>query len=433
MGERLLTRNWGTPDSHLLKNYLATGGYQSQKKALALEPAAIADEVKRSGLRGMGGAGFAAGVKWGFVPKDNPKPRYLCINADEGEPGTYKDRYLMDRDPHMLLEGIAITCRAIGAQTAFIYIRGEFHAVAQRLEAAIAEARSAGHIGHNALGPGVDLDVWVHRGAGAYVCGEETALIESIEGKQGKPRLKPPFPAVVGVFASPTIVNNVETISQVPHIIERGAAAWKALGVNGGSGTKLYGASGRVQRPGLWELPMGTKLSEIVLEHAGGVRDGKKLKGVIPGGSSCPVLLPDEIDVPMTFDAMMAKGSMLGTGCAAVLDEETCAVRLCLRLMKFYAHESCGQCTPCREGNHWLAKIMQRIEDGHGQAGDVDLALEVAGNILGNTICPLGDACAMPARAFLQKFRGEFEAHIRERRCPYGSYTVRPGNTEITG
>jgi len=433
MGERLLSRNWGKPESHTLKKYLAAGGYKSLERALTMEPSAVTEEVKNAGLRGMGGAGFPTGVKWGFVPKDNPKPRYLCINADEGEPGTYKDRYIMDRDPHMLLEGIAIACHAIGAHTTYIYIRGEFHAIARRLEVAIAEAVEAGYLGKNILGRGLDVDVWVHRGAGAYVCGEETALIESIEGKPGRPRLKPPFPAVVGVFGSPTIVNNVETIAQVPHIIERGAEAWKGIGINGGTGTKLYGASGRVQRPGLWELPTGTTLQEIVLEHGGGVRDGKKLKGVIPGGSSCPVLLPDEIDVPMTFDAMMEKGSMLGTGCAAVMDEETCMVRLTARLMKFYAHESCGQCTPCREGTHWLAKMVQRIEDGGGVMDDLALAEEVADNIQGNTICPLGDAAAMPARALLQKFRDEFVAHIEGHKCPFPAYPVVPGETEITG
>jgi len=433
MGERLLSRNWGQPESHTLKRYLASGGYKSLEKALGMEPAAVTEEVKSAGLRGMGGAGFPTGVKWGFLPKDNPKPRYLCINADEGEPGTYKDRYIMDRDPHMLLEGIAIACHAISAKTAYIYIRGEFHAIARRLEQAIAEAREAGYLGKNILGRGLDVDVWVHRGAGAYVCGEETALIESIEGKTGRPRLKPPFPAVVGVFGCPTIVNNVETIAQVPHILERGAEAWKSIGLNGGTGTKLYGASGRVKRPGLWELPTGTNLQEIVFEHGGGPLDGRQIKGVIPGGSSCPVLLPDELDVAMTFDAMMKAGSMLGTGCAAVMDDQSCAVRLTARLMKFYAHESCGQCTPCREGTHWLAKVITRIEEGHGTKGDIALALEVADNIQGNTICPLGDAAAMPARALLQKFEGEFMRHVELQKCPFPAYAVDPSDAEITG
>lgn len=433
MVERLLTKNWAREESHALRTYLASGGYASLKKAFGMEPGAITEEVKKSGLRGMGGAGFTTGVKWGFVPKDNPNPRYLCVNADEGEPGTFKDRYIMDRDPHMLLEGIAIACRAIDAHTAYIYIRGEFWDIARRLEVAIDEAREAGYLGRNILGQGFDLDVWVHRGAGAYVCGEETALIESIEGKPGKPRLKPPFPAVVGLFGCPTIVNNVETIAQVPHILERGGESWKALGVNGGTGTKLYGASGRVKNPGLWELPMGTNLQEIVFEYGQGVANGKVLKGVIPGGSSCPVLLPDELDTPMTFEAMMARGSMLGTGCTAVMDEDTCMVRLCARLMKFYAHESCGQCTPCREGTHWLAKMVQRIEAGGGTPDDIDLAMEVAGNIQGNTICPLGDAAAMPAKAFLTKFRHEFEEHVQQHRCPYGAYPVVPGGTEIGG
>lgn len=433
MGERLLSRNWGREDSHSLKTYLASGGYKSLASALAREPSAIIDEVKASGLRGMGGAGFSTGMKWSFVPKDHPGPRYLLVNADEGEPGTYKDRYIMDRDPHMMLEGIAIACHAIRANTCYIYIRGEFHAIARRLEQAIAEAVAANYLGKNILGKGFDLNVYVHRGAGAYVCGEETALIESIEGKPGKPRLKPPFPAVVGVFGMPTIVNNVETLAQVPHIIERGAEAWKNMGLNGGAGTKLYGASGHVKRPGLWELPHGVNLKEIIFEHAGGMRGDKALKGVIPGGSSTPVLLPDELDVNMTFDDMRKAGTMLGTGCAAVFDQSTCAVRLTERLMRFYAHESCGQCTPCREGTHWLAKMSARIEQGLATMEDLDLFFEVATNIQGNTICPLGDAAAMPAKALITKFRAEFEAHVSQHKCSFGAYAIAPGMTEITG
>jgi len=420
VSEKVLTARFGKPQSQAIAGYLADGGYGALKKVLDMGPQAVVEEIKKAALRGRGGAGFPAGVKWSFVPRPSPRPVYLCVNADEGEPGTFKDRALMENDPHQLIEGAAIACLAIGAHRAYIYVRGEFRKSIQILEKALEEAQSQGFLGRDILGSGYQLEMYVHPGAGAYICGEETALIESNEGHRGMPRLKPPFPAQEGLFGGPTVVNNVETLCCVPHIINRGADWFLSLGCEKNGGTKLYGVSGRVRRPGLYELPMGTSLFDIVFHHAGGLAPGRKLKGVIPGGSSTPVLLPEEINVPMDFDSLARVGSMLGSGAVIVMDDTVCMVRVAARLARFYAHESCGQCTPCREGVPWMAAILSRLEEGGGRADDPELLMELCDNIQGNTICPLGEACAMPVRALVQKYRSEFERHVREGKCPFG-------------
>ena len=401
-----------------IKVYQADGGYRPLKKALFKKPAQIIDEVKKANLRGRGGAGFPAGVKWSFVPRDTGKPVYLVVNADEGEPGTFKDRHYLRRDPHRLIEGCLITCFAVGAETAYIYVRGEFKAEIDVLEAAIEQARKAGLVGKKLQGTSFACEIYVHRGAGAYICGEETALLESLEGKPGKPRLKPPFPAVVGAFGCPTVINNVETIASIPVILDMGGDAWAALGVERDGGVKICGISGNVQRPGLYELPMGANLKAFIYEVAGGPPEGQPIKAVIPGGSSTPVLLPDELDVAMSFDTMSQVGSMLGTGCPTVIGEGTCMVKLATRIAHFYAHESCGQCTPCREGTPWMKKVLQKFEEGTARTEHIDLLLRICDNVEGNTICALGDAAAMPVRAIVKKFRHEFEAHVEAGGCP---------------
>ena len=416
----ILTKRWGTKDSATLASYRSAGGYAALEKALGMAPAAIVDEVKASNLRGRGGAGFATGLKWTFLPKD-VRPRYLTVNADESEPGTFKDRYILEYEPHMLIEGIAITCWANDIHAAYVYIRGEFAKQARVLEEALAEAYQAGLLGPR-LGGKVDfpLDVFVHRGAGAYICGEESALLESLEGKKGYPRLKPPFPAVVGLYGKPTIINNVETIADIPWIVEHGGAAFAALGVGKSGGTRLFCVSGHVNRPGVYEKPVHYNLKKLIMEDCGGIVGGRKVKAVIPGGSSSPVLTADEIDVSMEFDALKAAGTMAGSGGIIVMDDSTCVVRALLRISKFYAEESCGQCTPCREGTPWMEGLLHKLEGGHGQPGDVDKLLQMANNIGGQTICALGDAAAMPVQSFVKKFRADFERHITERRCPFG-------------
>jgi NADH-quinone oxidoreductase subunit F len=418
----ILTQRWGKPDSAALAGYRADGGYGALDKALGMDPAAIVEEVKRSNLRGRGGAGFSTGLKWTFLPKD-VRPRYLAVNADESEPGTFKDRYIIEHDPHQLIEGIAITCWALDIHLAYIYIRGEFPKQTRILEKAIAEARAAGVIGPRLLGKkDFDLEIHVHRGAGAYICGEESALLESLEGKKGYPRLKPPFPAVIGLWGKPTIINNVETIANVPWIVENGGDAFAALGVGKSGGTRLFGVSGHVNRPGVYEKPVHYNLKKLVMEDAGGIVGGRAVKAVIPGGSSCPVLRGDEIDVSLEFDAMKAAGTMSGSGGVIVFDDSTCLVRALARIAKFYAEESCGQCTPCREGTSWMEGIIERIEHGHGTAADVEKLEQIAGNIGGNTICALGDAAAMPVQSFVKKFKDEFLRHTVERRCPFGEH-----------
>jgi len=417
--EKLLLRNIGVSESHTLAVYKSRGGYGSLEKVLrGIAPAQVIDEVKASGLRGRGGAGFPTGMKWSFVPKDSPKPKYLVCNADESEPGTFKDRLLIEQDPHAILEGTLISAYAIQSHTAFIYIRGELVHGAKVLEQAVAQARQAGYIGKNILGSGYDVDVLVHRGAGAYICGEETALLSSLEGGRGWPKVKPPFPATHGLFGCPTVVNNVETLAALPWIFERGAAAYAAMGTEKSKGTKLFSVSGHIAKPGVYELELGYPIKKFLEEDCGGVPNGKKLKGVIPGGSSMPVLRADEIEpVKLDYESVQAAGSMLGSGGMIVMDDTTCMVRAAWNVARFYAHESCGQCSPCREGCHWMEKIFHRIETGEGQEGDLDLILNVSGNIMGNTICPFGDAAAMPAGAFIRKFRTEFEDHIRQKRC----------------
>jgi NADH-quinone oxidoreductase subunit F len=421
--EKVLLRNIDVPDSHTLAVYRSRGGYRAWEEVVKnIRPEQLIEEVKASGLRGRGGAGFPTGMKWSFVPKDSPKPKYLVCNADESEPGTFKDRLLMEKDPHATVEGTLIAAYAIQSHTAFIYIRGELAFGAKVLEQAVEEATQAGYIGKNIFGSGYDVDVIVHRGAGAYICGEETALLSSLEGGRGWPKVKPPFPATHGLFGCPTVVNNVETLAALPWIIEHGAAAYAAMGTEKSKGTKLFSVSGHISKPGVYEVEMGYPFVKLIDEDCGGVPNGRKLKGVIPGGGSMPVLRPEEIaKVNLDYESVQAAGSLLGSGGVIVMDDTTCMVRAALNLARFFAHESCGQCSPCREGCHWMEKIFHRIEHGEGQRGDLELILDVSGNIMGNTICPFGDAAAMPAAAFIKKYRGEFDAHIEEKRCTVAS------------
>ena len=413
MADKILTKQFGLENLFKIDVYIKNKGYSAVKKAIAeMKADEILEEVKAANLRGRGGAGFPAGVKWGFVPKDIEKPKYLCVNADEGEPGTFKDRYIMSHNPHLLIEGIIITSYCVGINTAFIYIRGEYEAVALRLEQAISEAYDKDFLGKNILGSGFKLDVYVHRGAGAYICGEETALLESLEGKRGNPRLKPPFPASVGLFGCPTVINNVETVSNIPSIILNGAAWFCKAGLPKDGGTRIFGVSGMVKKPGIYELPVGTSLKDIIIQHAGGMIEGKKLKAVIPGGMSAPILTADEIDINMDFDSLVEAKSMLGSAAIIVIDEETSMLDVLKRVTKFYSHESCGQCTPCRIGNSWINKIVKRMADGNGKREDLDKIIQLANNMLGKTLCPLGDAAAMPVLSIIQKFRDELESYI---------------------
>jgi len=411
---KLLTRRFGLPNSQSLDTYLANDGFAGFRKALEMSPAEIIEEVKKSGLRGRGGAGFPAGLKWGFVPKDTTKPKYIVVNADEGEPGTCKDRVLMVNDPHQLLEGMLIAGRAVGAQAGYIYIRGEYRYVIEIMNRAIAEAYERGHLGRNILGSGFDFDIYTHSGAGSYECGEESALLESLEGKRGQPRIRPPFPAVSGAFQCPTVLNNVETFCSAPVILREGAEAFAAAGTPKNGGTRLFCLSGHINRPGVYELPMGFNLLRMIEEVGGGVPGGKKLKAVIPGGSSCPVLKAEECDVAMDFDSVAKAGSMLGSGGVVIMDETTDMVKLAVRIMKFYQHESCGWCVPCREGTLWIKKVLVRLDEGRGQPSDIDLVGELSRNMLGKTFCPLGDAAAMPIISYVEKFREEFEARLAQ-------------------
>jgi NADH-quinone oxidoreductase subunit F len=410
MLERLLTKDFELDGLSRIETYLARGGYRAAVKALKdMSPPAVLEEMKKANLRGRGGAGFPAGVKWGFIPAGTDKPKYLCVNADEGEPGTFKDRYLMIHNPHLLLEGMIIASYCVGVREAFIYVRGEYEAVAQRMEQAVAEATARGYLGSHVAGTELRLDVHVHRGAGAYICGEETALLESLEGNRGYPRLKPPFPASVGLFQCPTVINNVETLCNIPFIILHGAEAFTGRGLPQDGGTRIFGVSGPVNRPGCYELPVGTPLREIIFGQAGGMKDGKKLKAVIPGGLSAPVLREDEIDVPMDCESLAAAGSMLGSGAIIVIDQATPMLQVLVKVAKFYAHESCGQCTPCRIGTSWIDKIVRRLASGQGREGDVEDIKRLALNIKGRTLCPMGDAAALPILALIAKFRSELE------------------------
>jgi NADH-quinone oxidoreductase subunit F len=415
---KVLTANIDKPNSATIGVYLESGGYKAAEKALALKPDEVIQLVKDSELRGRGGAGFPTGMKWGFVPKNSPNPTYLLCNADESEPGTFKDRVIMEKDPHLLIEGMIISAYAIGScPMGYIYIRGEFYFGAMVLEKALEEARAKGFLGKNLWGSGFDFDITVARGAGAYICGEETGLIESLEGHRGQPRVKPPFPAVVGVFGGPTVVNNVETLACVPLIVTNGAEWFKSFGIPKNTGPKLYCVSGNVKKPGVYEFPMGVNLKELIYEHCGGITGDRKLKAVIPGGASAPMFTPDEIDIPLTFDAIMKAGSMLGSAGIIVLDETVCIVDAVWRLAKFFAHESCGQCTPCREGTNWMESILDRMERGGGRKQDADLLLDMSDNIGGKSLCALGDAAIGPVISSVKKFRDEFLYHVEHKSC----------------
>ncbi len=424
----ILTKHLGRPGSTTIKYYLEHQGYSAAEQAvLELTAERVIQEVKDSGLQGRGGAGFPTGMKWGFIPKNGNRPKYLINNADESEPGTFKDRLLINHNPHQVIEGMIIACRAIDCHLAFIYIRGEFVKEARLLETAIEECREHKLLGKQIFGSKFDLDIIVHRGAGAYICGEETGLLESLEGKRGWPRIKPPFPAIAGYLQCPTVVNNVETLSNLPHILNNGSKWFRGIGANPNSpGPKLYCVSGHVKRPGVYEAPSGTELATIIYDLAGGIRDDNKLKAVIPGGSSSPVLKANEIDgLKMDFPGVKAAGSMLGSAGIIVMDETADMVQVCYNLARFYAHESCGQCTPCREGTTWLVKILGRLTSGQGRPEDIDLLLDITDNIggridfsygsFGKTICPFGEAVSWPVRGLLEKFRAEFEAYLPRR------------------
>ena len=410
----VLSTRFKDPEGTWLEAYVADDGYVAARKALtSMTPEQVIDEVTVAKLRGLGGAGFPAGRKWSFVPKETTQPKYLVVNADEGEPGTFKDRYIMERDPHALLEGMIISAYAIGSHKAYVYIRGEYFRSAKRLQRAIDEAYRQSWLGKDIQGTGFDLDVVIHRGAGAYICGEETALLTSLEGGKGFPRLKPPFPAISGLFASPTIVNNVETLACVPFILRNGAEHFAEIGTESQGGTRLFCVSGHVVRPGVYEASVSITLRELIENAAGGVRDGNKLKAVIPGGISAKILTADEIDIAMDFDSLMAAGSMAGSGGVIVMDETTCMVQVLESAARFFADESCGQCSPCREGTGWVHRILRRIVEGRGSIQDLDDLIAIAGDMEGNTICVFADAAAWPVQSYIKKFRHEFEEHIR--------------------
>ncbi len=385
------------------------GGYMAARKAMEMAPSDIREEVRKAELRGRGGAGFPAGVKWGFIQQKGDEPVYLCVNADEGEPGTFKDRWLLTHEPHLLLEGIIIAAHAVGAHAVFIYVRGEYEGAARRLEEAVTEAREAGFLGDKVFGKDFRLEVVIHKGAGAYICGEETALLESLEGKRGEPRLKPPFPAAVGLFGAPTVINNVETLCNIPRIIAEGGDAFAAAGRPGDGGTRLFGVSGAVRRPGLYELPVGTPIRELVFSSAGGPPEGTEIKAIIPGGLSAPLLGPDEFDLPLECSVMTGAGTMLGSGAAIAIGSDTSMLEVLGIMARFYDHESCGQCTPCRIGTAWMHKIVTRLAAGEGESGDFDEIIRIASAIKGRTFCPFGDAAALPILALVGKFRAELE------------------------
>jgi len=410
---KVLTKRYEVQDAHTLDGYVRTGGYAALRGALDQSPEQLRQLVKDSGLRGRGGAGFPTGVKWGFVPQDTGKPIYLVINADEGEPGTFKDRELMERDPHQLLEGIVISSYALNCRRAFIFLRGEYLWPGIRIEQALAEAYREGYVGRDVLGSGVYLDITLHYAAGAYVCGEETALLEALEGRRGQPRLRPPFPAVAGLYASPTVVNNVESIANVPHILEHGVEWYRSMGTEKSPGPKLFCVSGEVKRPGNYEWPLGTPARQIIEESCGGMLDGRELKFWAPGGSSTPLLTADHYDVGMDFESIASAGSLLGTGAMMMYSDKTSVVDACLNWTRFYEHESCGKCTPCREGVFWLAQILERILEGGGREEDLQTLDDVCDNIFGRSFCALGDGATSCIKSSLKYFRGEYEDLIR--------------------
>ncbi len=414
----VLSDNWDADRPWTRASYERSGGYSALRTALGMTPDELIQLVKDSGLRGRGGAGFPTGMKWGFIPQDNPNPKYLVVNADESEPGTCKDIPLMMASPHTLVEGVIISSYAIRANTAFIYVRGEVLHVIRRLQAAVAEAYAAGHLGKNIHGSGYDLDLVVHAGAGAYICGEETALLDSLEGRRGQPRLRPPFPAVAGLYASPTVINNVESIASVPCIVKNGATWFSSMGTEKSKGMTLYSLSGHVKRPGQYEAPLGITLRQL-LELAGGVREGHQLKFWTPGGSSTPLLTAEHLDVPLDYEGVGAAGSMLGTKALQIFDETTCVVRAVLRWTEFYKHESCGKCTPCREGTWWLVQVLHRLEQGNGTEQDLANLIDQCDNIMGRSFCALGDGATSPITSSIQYFRDEYLAHFRNGGCPF--------------
>jgi NADH-quinone oxidoreductase subunit F len=420
-----LTEHFSDDAYGTLAGYEARGGYRSLRKALELAPDDLIELMKASGLQGRGGAGFSAGMKWSFMPKDTDQPKYLVCNADESEPGSFKDRILLERGPHQMLEGILIAAFATGAEKTFIYVRGEYARSADEVERAIVEARKKGYVGKNILRKDFQHEIVVTRGAGAYICGEETGLLESLEGKKGQPRKKPPFPAQYGAFGMPTTVNNVETFCHVPHIVGKGIDWFRGFGTENSPGTTIFGVSGLVTRPGLYELPLGASLEEIVFEHARGPLEGRTVKGVIPGGISMPILPASQLDVPMANEFLRERKTMLGTGGVMVMDDTTCMVRASCIITDFFRDESCGQCTQCREGTGWLNKIVERIERGAGLQEDLDILEDVAGKMEGSAICAFADAAAWPVQGMLRHFRGEFVDHIRHKKCPFsGSFEL---------
>lgn len=420
---KVVSRRFGQGASDI-ERYLQLDGYKAVQKALGMQPDAIINEVKNSGLRGRGGAGFNTGMKWSFVPKQSPKPKYVLCNGDESEPGTCKDRLIFEHDPHAVIEGVMIAAIAVGAHLGYIYIRGEYRYLSEIMQKALRDAYAKGFLGKNVFGSGYDLEIYWHGGAGAYEVGEESALMESLEGKRGIPRIRPPFPAVVGLWGGPTVINNAETLASVPPIILQGADWYAGLGTPKNGGTRLFCLSGHVARPGVYELPMGYNLKKMIYDVAGGIPNARKLKAVVPGGSSTPVLTESEIDIPMDFDSLMKAGSMLGSGGVVIVDDSTCMVNFALRIMKFYQHESCGWCIPCREGTDWLKKTLIRFHNGGGIKKDIDNIQYLAENMLGRTFCPLGDAAAMPTISIVKKFRKEFEDHLEGKPCPFGKGAV---------
>ena len=419
--EKILLKNSSDPDSHKIDSFINSGGYKGIESALKLRPDRVIQMIKDSGLRGRGGAGFPTGLKWSFIPKDPTIPKYLCCNADESEPGTFKDRAIIEKIPHLLLEGMLITCYAIDAAVGYIYIRGEFEFGARRLDRAIEEAYAHGYLGQNILGSDYSLDIFVHRGAGAYICGEETALLDSIEGYRGQPRSRPPFPALAGLYHKPTVINNVETLACIPSIIERGPEWFASIGPEKSPGPKLFAVSGHVKKPGVYELPMGLTIRELIFDHCGGMRTDKSLKAVIPGGVSAPMLTAEDLDTPFGFESIAERGSMLGSAGVVVMDESTCMVKTAYIINRFFSHESCGKCTPCRDGTPWMTQILWRLENGEGREGDVELLESLCTGIFGRCFCALGDAAVMALRGALAHFKEEFFYHIEHKKCMVSS------------
>ena len=419
--ERILTRWLDIPELRRIEVYEANGGYQGLRKALFdMTPEQIINEVKASNLRGRGGSAFPTGVKWSFIPRESKNPVYVCCNADESEPGTFANRYQLENDPHSIIEGILITCRAVNAHTCYVYLRGEFTLQKRALDQALAEARAKGYVGQNVMGSGFAVEIHTHRGAGAYICGEETGLLESLEGRRAYPRNRPPFPAIQGAFGCPTVVNNVETLSNIAPILLRGADWYRSIGPEKSPGPKLFCLSGHVNKPGLYELPMGFPLKDLIYDVGGGILDSRKLKGVIPGGSSFPVFTAEEaVKVNMDFDSVRAAGSLMGTAGVMVMHDQTCMVDALKTIAHFYHHESCGQCTPCREGCGWIEKLLTDLEAGRGAMEDLDRLIDIATNMEGNTVCVLADSLSMPVKSFVPKFKDEFIEHVRLKRCPF--------------